>query len=98
MHVASSCNGLPLWHGAQLAVDATSPLTRDDLPLANIDFQPSISLSRAKRRKRRDTYPELLRARKWSGMLVVASQRGIAASFLDLPADSDPGAAFERPA
>ena len=60
------CNGLPLWHGAQLAVDATlvSPLTRDGSPQSAADAQPGVSLARAAQRKRRHTYPELLRAHR----------------------------------
>ena len=60
------CNGLPLWHGAQLAVDATlvSPLTRDGQPQPTADAQPGVALARAARRKRRHTYPELFRARR----------------------------------
>ena len=60
------CNGLPLWHGAQLAVDATlvSPLTRDGQPQPAADAQPGVALARAAHRKRRHTYPELLRARR----------------------------------
>eukprot|EP00439_Symbiodinium_sp_Y106_P063333 s3121_g9.t2 len=60
------CNGLPLWHGAQLAVDATlvSPLTRDGQPQPAANAQPGVALARAEQRKRRHTYPELLRARR----------------------------------
>ena len=60
------CNGLPLWHGAQLAVDATlvSPLTRDGQPQPAANAQPGIALARAEQRKRRHTYPELFRARR----------------------------------
>ena len=60
------CNGLPLWHGAQLAVDATlvSPLTRKGQPQPAADAQPGVALARAAQRKRRHTYPELLRARR----------------------------------
>ena len=112
----------------------------EGLPHPNADVQPGISLSRAERRKRRETYPELLRARRcrlvvfgietggrwsqeaasftrllaharalsapaplrqaaraawvqrWSAVLAVAAQRAVAASLLDLPADSEPGA------
>ena len=60
------CKGLPFWHGAQLAVHATrvSPLTRDGSPQPAADAQPGASLARAAQRKRRHTYPELLRARR----------------------------------
>ena len=59
-------NGLPLWHGSQLAIDATivSPLTRfgDAHPRADVD--PGCALAAAARRKRHQTYPELARARR----------------------------------
>ena len=60
------CNGLPLWHGAQLAVDATlvSPLAHDGSPQPATDAQPGVSLAGAAQRKRRHTCPELLRARR----------------------------------
>ena len=60
------CNGLPLWHGEQLAVDATlvSPLGRDGQPRANADAHPGIVVAQATRRKQRQTYPELERARR----------------------------------
>ena len=60
------CNGLPLWHGAQLAVDATivSPVGRTGEPRAGADARPVLSLDQAALRKRRHTYPELERARR----------------------------------
>ncbi|OLP73283.1 hypothetical protein AK812_SmicGene47533 [Symbiodinium microadriaticum] len=60
------CNGLPLWHGALLAVDATlvSPLTHDGSPQPAVDAQPGVSLARAAQRKRQRTYPELLGQRR----------------------------------
>ena len=60
------CNALPLWHGEQLAVDTTlvSPLGRDGQPRANADAHPGIVVAQATRRKRRQTYPELERARR----------------------------------
>ena len=72
------CNGLPVWHGAQLAVDTTcvSPGARSgELGLA--DSQPScLALQQATRRRCRDTCPEragalaalpprCVRCRKW---------------------------------
>ena len=38
------CNGLPVWHGAQLAVDATiaSPVTRAGEARANADARPGL--------------------------------------------------------
>ena len=60
------CNGLPLWHGAQLAVDATivSPVGRTGEPRAGADARPALALDQAAQRKRRHTYPELERARR----------------------------------
>ena len=59
------CNGL-LWHGAQLAVDATivSPVTRAGEARANADARPGLALDQAAQRKRRHTYPELEQARR----------------------------------
>ena len=58
------CNGLPLWHGAQLVVDTTcvSPVTRSGEPRTGADSQPGLALQLATRRKRRETYPELSRS------------------------------------
>ena len=129
------CNGLNLWHGAQLAVDATlvSPVTREGLPQAGAATHPGSALRNAARRKRRQTYPELDRSRRcrlvvfglevggrwdseaatfvrllararaagtptalrasaqaawvlrWSGIISVAAQSALAATFLELP-------------
>ena len=52
------CNGLPLWHGAQLAVDATlvSPLSRDGRPHPGTETQPGAAVrTAAARRKHRQT-------------------------------------------
>ena len=59
-------NGLPLWHGAQLAVDATLvfPVTRAGEPQTRADVEPGRAVSSAAERKRRYTYPELTRARR----------------------------------
>ena len=61
------CNGLPLRHGEQLAVEATlvSPLGRDGQPRANADAHRGIVIAQATPRKRRQTYPELERARHY---------------------------------
>ena len=58
------CNGLPLWHGAQLAVNTTcvSPVTPSGEPRLGADSQPGLALQQATRRKCRDTYPELVRS------------------------------------
>ena len=55
------CCGLPLWHGAQLAVDANlvSPLAQDRRPHFGTEAQPGIAVRAAARRKRRQTYLEL---------------------------------------
>ena len=48
-------NGLPMWHGAQLAVDATlvSPVTRAGEPQTRADVEPGRAVSSAADRKRR---------------------------------------------
>ena len=59
-------NGLPLWHGAQLAVDATlvSPVMRAGEPQTRADVEPGRAVSSAAECKRRYTYPEITRARR----------------------------------
>eukprot|EP00439_Symbiodinium_sp_Y106_P054770 s3461_g7.t1 len=59
-------NGLPLWHGSRLAVDATivSPLTRLGEAHPRADVQPGCGVTNAARRKRHQTYPELGHARR----------------------------------
>eukprot|EP00439_Symbiodinium_sp_Y106_P082067 s351_g21.t1 len=61
-----SAVAMPLWHGAQLAVDATlvSPLTRTACRSPQPMGNRAVALARAVQRKRRHTYPELLRARR----------------------------------
>ena len=58
-------NGLPIWHGAQIAVDATtvSPIRRDGQPRPRADREPGLALNQAVDRKRR-TYPEFQQARR----------------------------------
>ena len=58
-------NGLPMWHGAQQAVDATivSPVTRAGDAQPGADVHPGRAVDGA-RRKRHQTYPELVRARR----------------------------------
>ena len=58
-------NGLPLWQGAQVAVDATivSPVRRDGSARPGADSEPGLALAQALDRKHR-TYPELQRARR----------------------------------
>lgn len=59
-------NGLPLWHGAQVAVDATlvCPVGRDGLPRPRGAAVPGLALQQAAREKREGTYRELLEARR----------------------------------
>ena len=56
-------NGLPMWHGAQLAVDTTlvSPLTSDAQPRRRGGQYAGTALHTARRNKER-TYPELVGA------------------------------------
>ena len=58
-------NGLPLWHGSQLAIDATmvSPVTRAGEAQAGAAERPGRALHNAVLRKRR-AYPELARAHR----------------------------------
>ena len=53
-------NGLPLWNGAQVAVDTTlvSPVRRDGQPRGQAATVPGVALREAERDKAR-TYPEL---------------------------------------
>ena len=55
-------NGLPPWHGSQQAIDATivSPVTRAGEAQPGADARPGQALVGAARRKRRQTYPELV--------------------------------------
>ena len=55
---------LPLWHGAQLAVDTTlvCPVSRDGRPRRHGDSRPGVALETAARKKREQTCPELLAA------------------------------------
>ena len=56
-------NGLPLWQGAQLAIDATivSPVKRDGSARPGADSEPGLALAQVLDRKHR-TYSELQRA------------------------------------
>ena len=58
-------NGLPLWRGAQVAVDTTivSPIRRDGRPKAGAATTGGMVLREAQRRKQR-TYPELVQGRR----------------------------------
>ena len=59
-------NGLPLWHGVQLAVDTTlvSPVRRDGTARLHAAVRPGVALQAASRRKRVRTYPEVVRAQR----------------------------------
>ena len=59
-------NGLPLWQGAQAAVDTTlvSPLTRDGAPRPGANRTAGSAVAAAAYRKRQVTYPELAVARR----------------------------------
>ena len=59
-------NGLALWHGSQQAVDAiiVSPDTRAGEAQPEADVHPGRAVDGAARRKRHQTYPELVRARR----------------------------------
>ena len=52
-------NGLPSFHGAQVAVDVTlvCPIQRDGCPRPGADTEPGLALTQAEERKSR-TYPE----------------------------------------
>ena len=58
-------NNLPMWQGAQIAVDTTivSPLRRDGEPRPQADREPGLALRQATDRKLR-AYPELRCARR----------------------------------
>ena len=60
-------NGLPIWRGAQLAVDTTlvCPLRADGAPRPQADQVPGLALRDARRKKRRQTCRELRRARRF---------------------------------
>ena len=81
-------HGPPLWHGAQLALDATivSPVTRAGEPQPGADTRPGAAVHAAARRKRRQNYPELASARR-ARLVVIGVEVGgrfgaEAASFL----------------
>ena len=80
-------NGLPLWHGAQLAIDATivSPVTRTGSVRPGADTRPAAAVQDAARRKRRQIYgaPDV-RGSSYSG------SRLAGASALKLPPSCAP--------
>ena len=93
-------NGLPLFHGAQLAVDTTlvCPIKRNGQPQTNTDTVPGAWLAEARRRKNA-TYPELVNGRRCR-LIVLAAEVGgrwseEAATFLRLLARARARAAPE---
>ena len=70
-------DGLPLFGGAQLAVDTTlvCALRRDGNPTRNAANEDGVALRRARQRKER-TYPELLGRRARARLVVLAVEVG----------------------
>ena len=70
-------DGLPLFHGAQVALDTTlvSPLRRDGTPHARCAGEDGAALLRARRRKER-AYPELSGEHGRARLVVLASEVG----------------------
>ena len=95
-------NGLPLYQGAQVAVDTTlvSPVSRDGTARARADREPGAAASDAARRKRQETYPELLAARRCKlvvvGLEVGGRLTADTVTFLRLLADARARAAPTR--
>ena len=69
-------NGLPLYHGSQIAIDATivSPLRADGWPVPRADVTDGVALRLAEGRKRRH-YQVLTRSRRCR-LLVAAVETG----------------------
>jgi len=69
-------NGLPMYHGAQIAIDATivSPVRADGFPIAGAASQDGVALQVARGRKLRQ-YQELTRSRRCK-LLVAAVEVG----------------------
>ena len=70
--------GLPLYHGAQLAVDTTlvSPVGCDGAARLRSDTTPGAALAEAARRKRHQVYPELQHAARCR-LIVVGLETGV---------------------
>ena len=68
--------GLPVFHGAQLAIDATlvSPLRAVGEPHRRCPFEDGVALTLARRRKER-TYPELTGSGR-AKLVVIAGETG----------------------
>ena len=71
-------DGLPLFHGAQLAVDATlvSPFRGDGSARRQCADHDGAALQQA-RRKKENTYPELARPRGGRARLVVLRAKSV---------------------
>ena len=69
-------NNLPLWGGAQLAIDTTlvSPVGSNSTPIPNAHVLDGLASRRARRRKE-STYPELLHSDRVR-MIVLALEIG----------------------
>ena len=93
-HIEVLANGLPLYQGAQVAVDTTlvSPVSRDGTARARADREPGAAASDAARRKRQETYPEILAARRCKlvvvGLEVGGRLTAETVTFLRLLADA----------
>ena len=70
-------DGLPLYHGAQIAVDTTlvSPLRRSGTPHSRCAWEDGAALRQARRRKER-VYPELSGAHGRARLVVLANEVG----------------------
>ena len=70
-------DGLPLYHGAQIAVDTTlvSPLRRNGTPHSRCAWEDGAALRQARRRKER-VYPELSGAHGRARLVVLANEVG----------------------
>jgi hypothetical protein len=93
-------NGLPLWGGAQLAVDATlvSPVRRNGSPQPNTadhdGGEEAALFVRLLAKAKARSYPAILRRslqqaymHRWTGLLAVAAHRAFASTLLELPVD-----------
>ena len=77
LEVVADGLSLPLFHGAQVAVDTTlvSPLRRDGTPHARCAVEDGVVLMQARRRKEQ-TYPELSGAHGRARLVVLACEVG----------------------
>ena len=84
-------NGLPLFHGAQLAVDTTlvSPVGRDGTARVQAHLIPGAALTAAAQRKRRYVYPELRTAARCR-LVIIALEIGGRWSDASARARGDP--------